>query len=231
MRNCSTPDTKADRAPPMGEHPRRAPEGSFRGASSNVSPSHGGGAKFVAGAAAAAACGRCCAVIVALPGTSRPPLLRARAPNLYLDRVQAGGADRCTHEPRTKVSSPAPRGERTPCSPRQRAPLQGALRTDCGLHCGWKAACLPGPLSSRAGWRSRVGAMPTAEASSLALTPPVYRTGGGRAPARGPDAPESRLREVETASGCGPSHPPAGTRPAGCRGTLLRKGRRARRPS
>ena len=35
--------------------------------------------------------------------------------------------------PRTKVSSPAPRGERTPCSPRQRAPLRGTLRTDCGL--------------------------------------------------------------------------------------------------
>ena len=70
----------------------------------------------------------------ASPPSARPELL---------PRPRPGGGSRPMYDiPRTKVSSPAPRGERTPCSPRQRAPLQGTLRTDCGLHCGWKAACV-----------------------------------------------------------------------------------------
>ena len=151
-----------------------------------------------AGAAAAAACGRPLRLDL---GSARNRLGRpthGRAPQtVSLDRAQAGGADRCTHGPRTKVSSPAPRGERTPCSPRQRAPLQGTLRTDCGLHCGWKAACPPGPLSSRAGWCSRVGAMPTAEASSLALAATCVQNRqrprpGPRARCAGVAAPRSR---------------------------------------
>lgn len=125
----------------------------------------------------------------ASPPSARPELL---------PRPRPGGGSRPMYDiPRTKVSSPAPRGERTPCSPRQHAPLQGTLRTDCGLHCGWKAACPPGPLSSRAGWCSRVGAMPTAEASSLALAATCVQNRqrprpGPRARCAGVAAPRSR---------------------------------------
>ena len=120
MRNCSTPDAKEGRAPPMGELPPKAAVSRrvFR-----WSPSHGGGISSLLVQLRRAACGRYCAVIMALPRTSRPPLPRARAPNCYLDRVQAEGVDRCTiylvrrsAAPRPEASAPRARPANAPPS-------------------------------------------------------------------------------------------------------------------
>ena len=126
MRNCSTPNTKEGRAPPMWELPPKAAVSRrvFR-----WSPSHGGGISSVL---VQLATRRVRSMLRRVVGSAKnqpaasPPSAR---PEL-LPRPRSGGGGRPMYDiPRPKVATPPPETSApptpTPCSSRHRAPPPG----------------------------------------------------------------------------------------------------------